>query len=230
MPHYCPKLDKAPYVCNNCSNQDFCSRVHAYYHAQKANNQYISELSSSRKSLHIDERKAKELDKLISPLIKKGQSISHIFSTHKKEIALSRKTIYNYIDRCVFEARNIDLPRKVRYKKRKTKPCAPYANSLASPKAVVVVPVLAWLPPTKIFTAFAEQKSSCCFAITISSVLSSSGNCLVQYLSVIPFDKAASSCSSSSSTLSAVTRLYTLFLISSFMKASLLCRARNNFV
>lgn len=126
MPHYCPKLDKAPYVCNNCSNQDFCSRVHAYYHAHKANNQYTSSLSSSRKSLHIDERKAKELDKLISPLIKKGQSISHIFSTHKKEIALSRKTIYNYIDRCVFEARNIDLPRKVRYKKRKAKPSEPY--------------------------------------------------------------------------------------------------------
>jgi hypothetical protein len=30
----------------------------------------------------------------------------------------SEKTIYNYIDACLFDVRNIDLPRKVKFRKR----------------------------------------------------------------------------------------------------------------
>ena len=40
------------------------------------------------------------------------------------EIACSRRTIYSYIDRGVFQARNIDLRRKVVYKQRKRKTTA----------------------------------------------------------------------------------------------------------
>lgn len=36
VPVHCSKLYKAPFVCNRCSNQDFCKKEHAYYHAQKA--------------------------------------------------------------------------------------------------------------------------------------------------------------------------------------------------
>ena len=52
------------------------------------------------------------------PLVNKGQSINHIFATHSDEIRLSKKTIYNYIDQSAFRVRNIDLPKKVRYKQR----------------------------------------------------------------------------------------------------------------
>ena len=58
-------------------------------------------------------------------MVLNGQSVSHIFANHSEEIDFSRRTIYNYIDKCVFDVRNIDLPRKVRYKKRKTKPSEP---------------------------------------------------------------------------------------------------------
>lgn len=51
----------------------------------------------------------------------KGQSINHIFATHAKEIGLSERTLYNYIDQNAFKVRNIDLPKKVRYKKRRQK-------------------------------------------------------------------------------------------------------------
>lgn len=63
-----------------------------------------------------------KLDNLISPLIIKGQSIAHIFSSHKQELSAlscSRRTLYDYIDQNLFTARNIDLPRKVKYKPRK---------------------------------------------------------------------------------------------------------------
>ncbi|CUQ05041.1 Transposase and inactivated derivatives%2C IS30 family [Blautia wexlerae] len=57
----------------------------------------------------------------MSPLLKKGQSIAHIYASHADEIACSRRTIYSYIDRGIFQARNIDLRRKVVYKQRKRK-------------------------------------------------------------------------------------------------------------
>ena len=60
-----------------------------------------------------------ELNDLISPLILKGQPLSHIFAVHADEIPVSRRTLYNYLDQRVFQARNIDLPRRVRYKKRR---------------------------------------------------------------------------------------------------------------
>jgi len=34
----------------------------------------------------------------------------------------SEKTLYNYIDACLFDIRNIDLPRKVKYRPRYKKP------------------------------------------------------------------------------------------------------------
>lgn len=60
-----------------------------------------------------------KLNNLISPLILKGQPLSHIFAVHADEIPVCRRTLYNYLDQHVFQARNIDLPRRVRYKKRK---------------------------------------------------------------------------------------------------------------
>ena len=121
VPVHCSKLDKAPFVCNRCSNQDFCKKEHAYYHAQKAESRSYAVRSESRKSIHMKEDGVRELNELVSPLIKKGQSLSHIYANHRDEIRISRRTMYNYVDKCVLDARNIDLPRKVRYRKRKHK-------------------------------------------------------------------------------------------------------------
>jgi len=60
-----------------------------------------------------------EMDYLVSPLILKGQSIAHIYATHENEIGCSRRTLYKYIDQNIFTARNVDLPRKVKYKPRR---------------------------------------------------------------------------------------------------------------
>ena len=120
IPH-CKKLDKAPFVCNSCPSQDFCSREHAYYHARKADAKSHAVQSSSRQSIHLDENEVKQLNDLVSPLIKNGQSLSHIYANHSNEIRISRRTMYRYVDSCLMDARNIDLPRKVRYKKRKKK-------------------------------------------------------------------------------------------------------------
>jgi len=62
----------------------------------------------------------KALDKLISPLILKGQPIAHIYANHKNEIKCSERTLYNYIDLRLLAVRNIDLRIKVKYKPRKS--------------------------------------------------------------------------------------------------------------
>lgn len=119
IPVHCHLLDKKPYVCNACSQRHKCSRNRAYYNARRAHANYLKRLSETRSGLRISSADLKKLDALISPLLLKGQSLGHIFSSYASEISLSRKTIYNYINLSALKARNIDLPRKVRYKKRK---------------------------------------------------------------------------------------------------------------
>lgn len=120
-PH-CPKLEKPPYVCTGCEKQKNCKRNHAYYTAHRANAAYKKELRDARISIRTDPERLLEIGELLSPLIAKGQSLNHILATHKDEIGLSEKTIYNYIDANTFSVKNIGLPKKVVYRQRKTKP------------------------------------------------------------------------------------------------------------
>lgn len=116
----CLKLTGAPYVCNGCEQKNKCRKIKYYYHAKFANDEYSEKLSSSRTGIDLSKEEAYELDKLITPLMKeKGQSIGHIYANHPDEINFSRATMYNYVDLGVFSVRNIDLPRKVKYRKRK---------------------------------------------------------------------------------------------------------------
>ena len=116
----CYKLTGAPYVCNGCEQKNNCRKIKYYYYSKFANDEYEETLRLSRRGINLSKEEAYEIDKLIGPLIKeKKQSISHIYANHPDEIWFSRTTMYNYVDLGVFSFRNIDLPRKVKYKKRK---------------------------------------------------------------------------------------------------------------
>lgn len=118
-PFKCPKLHKPPYVCNNCETRQACHYCKRYYHAIDAQHTYERTLYDSRKGINLTPEELQELNDLISPLVLKGQPLSHIFAVHADEIPVCRRTLYNYFDQSIFKARNIDLPRRVRYKKRK---------------------------------------------------------------------------------------------------------------
>ncbi|MEG0672310.1 IS30 family transposase, partial [Clostridium sp.] len=115
----CSKPNRYPYVCNGCSNIATCTNEKSYYKAKVADTKYKEILTSSREGLNITSDELEKLDKIISPLILKGQSIYHIFTNHKDEISCCERTLYSYFDKNAFTARNIDLPRKVKYKPRK---------------------------------------------------------------------------------------------------------------
>lgn len=115
----CGKLNKAPYVCNNCKSLNSCTYKRWIYIAKYSNDCYREILSSSREGINQTPESMQKIDNLVSPLILKGQSLSHIYSTHSKDLNCARRTLYKYIDNQVLTARNIDLPRKVKYKPRK---------------------------------------------------------------------------------------------------------------
>lgn len=117
----CDKLKKAPYVCNSCNQVRSCTLSKRYYDAKEANKAYERTRSDSRKGIDLTAKELERLDALITPLIKQGQSIHQICVNNADEIMVDERTIYNYIDSGVLSVGNIDLPRKVRYKKRKKK-------------------------------------------------------------------------------------------------------------
>lgn len=115
--YHCTKLDKAPFVCNACSKKCNCRLDKAYYRATTAHRQYRTVLVESRTGINISPEHLTKLDELITPLILQGQSPYMILQNHP-EIPYSEKTLYNYIESGVLSVKNIDLPKKVKYKIR----------------------------------------------------------------------------------------------------------------
>ena len=59
------------------------------------------------------------LNSILTPLIcEQNQSIHQVIINNKNKIMFSDKTIYKYIDLGILNVRNIDLPRKVRFRNR----------------------------------------------------------------------------------------------------------------
>lgn len=117
----CDKLNTAPFVCNGCINKNKCTLEKCFYNPSLAHNEYKSILSESREGISYSEEEIVTIDKLVSPLIMKGQSLNHICANNKDSLMVSRRTLYRLVDYNVLTARNIDLPRKVKYSKRKVK-------------------------------------------------------------------------------------------------------------
>ena len=115
--YHCDKLDKAPYVCNGCKKKTGCNLDKSYYRATTAHKQYKTLLIESRTGINISPEELVWLDELVTPLIKQGHSPYMILQNHP-EIELSEKTLYNYIESGALTAKNIDLPKKVKYKVR----------------------------------------------------------------------------------------------------------------
>ena len=120
----CRRIHHAPHVCNGCGIRNCRQNTKYYYRAQHAEQLYKEVLSSSRKGINKTPLELDDMDNIVSPLLKQGQPLGHIFVTHGDELGCSRRTLYNYIDQGAFSADNLDLPRKVRYKPRKKRPPA----------------------------------------------------------------------------------------------------------
>jgi len=115
----CKVESRAPYVCNNCSKSRSCLFERYLYNAEYANREYQTRLHESRKGIDLTRDELAALDALVSPLIRKGQPLVHIYNEHSDDIPCSLRTLYGYISSGYLTARNIDMRRAVKYKKRR---------------------------------------------------------------------------------------------------------------
>lgn len=118
----CINRFKSPYVCNGCATVKKCTLTKTIYDALEAQRQATDKISQSRSGILSTEGEITRINEIIVPLVKQGQSIHQIYLNHKDELMCSEKTLYNYVDACLFDIRNIDLPRKVKYRPRYKKP------------------------------------------------------------------------------------------------------------
>lgn len=117
----CALLKKPPYVCNGCGRKNECTLEKHRYDAVLAQKEYEDVRSESRSGFNLTEEERKQMDSVISPLIKNGQSIHHILVNNPDKILCCEKTVYTYAENGLFSARNIDMPRKIRFRPRKKK-------------------------------------------------------------------------------------------------------------
>lgn len=118
----CHKHDKAPYVCNACYYKNQCKKNRYYYNARYADARVKKRRSSSRSGVRVSDEDLKNIGKIIRPLLKKGQPLTHIYAEHANEFPIGLRTLYNYIDqKKIRGVANIDLRRKVGYKARRKK-------------------------------------------------------------------------------------------------------------
>ena len=117
----CDRTNKAPFVCDGCTEKKKknCGFNKYFYFAEKAEAKSKEVRSESRSGIRLDDSELKTLDEVLSPLILQGQPLSHICNTHKEEIPVCERSIYNYIDSGKLSIGNLDLRRKVKYRRRR---------------------------------------------------------------------------------------------------------------
>lgn len=118
----CNILKKPPYVCNACPNKRYCTKHKLYYNAKLAQENSDYNLVNSRTGVDITPEVVDEIENTIVPLIKdKKQSINQVYINHSDILYFCKTSFYKYVDLGVFSLSNLDLPKKVKYKKRKSK-------------------------------------------------------------------------------------------------------------
>lgn len=114
----CRHRFKAPYVCNGCREVKKCTLVKTMYSAIEAHGDATERLSEARSGIFSTEGEIKRMNDIIVPLIRQGHSIHQIYVNNKDHFMCCEKTLYNYVEGCLFDVRDIDMPSKVKYRPR----------------------------------------------------------------------------------------------------------------
>ena len=114
----CERIVKAPYVCNGCKKVTGCKLDRYKYSAERAEKGYKAELSESRQGISLSEAEMAELDKIITPGIRNGQSVAHIILSNIGKIPVGEATLYRYLEEGYFSVTGFDMRRKLHYKPR----------------------------------------------------------------------------------------------------------------
>ena len=117
----CPKLLKAPFVCNGCKQKSSvsCHYMRRIYIAKTAQDEYERTLVESREGIALNKAEFYENDRILSERIEAGQHIYHILQS--SDIKTSKSSVYRYFHKGYLSASIVSLPRAVKFKARKDK-------------------------------------------------------------------------------------------------------------
>jgi IS30 family transposase len=118
----CSRLEAPPYVCNGCKDESKCVLHKQYYLHHLASRHYREHLVLSREGANITEEELLAIDALVSPLIRKGQSLHHILVNNPDRFSVNEKTLYRYVAGGLLRAKNGDMPRVCTLRPRARKP------------------------------------------------------------------------------------------------------------
>ena len=115
----CPKLLKAPFVCNPCDKRNrSCAFAKQFYHAKHAQKAYETLLVESREGIPLNKESFYEMDTVISEGIDRGQHLYHIMKSN--DLGVSKSTVYRHLKRGYLSVSPIDFPRVVKFKPRRS--------------------------------------------------------------------------------------------------------------
>lgn len=101
-------------------SKKLCNKDKYIYSAKYAEAAVSRQRYESRQGFRISDAQLKEMDELVTRLVKKGQLLTYIYAEHEAELPVSLRNMYNYIDSGKMTIRNIDLRRKTRYRQCKS--------------------------------------------------------------------------------------------------------------
>jgi len=122
VPARCKRLEHPPFCCNGCPKQRNCTIRRHVYDAEKAHAKTLARLKDVRCGILLSQTELEHTDRLVSPLLKKGQSVHHIYLNHADEVFCSERTLYSLIGSNRLTARNLDLRLTVRRRVKHPKP------------------------------------------------------------------------------------------------------------
>lgn len=147
----CPKLLKAPFVCNGCEKQNHANCIYPRrkYTAKIAQKEYETVLVESREGIPLNKEEFYENERIISQAVKNGQHIYHAIKANN--LTVSKSTVYRHINNGYYEISPIDLPRAVKFKPRKAKKGEYVPQGIKMNRSYTD------------FLAFIEENPNCCY-------------------------------------------------------------------
>lgn len=106
-------------LCNGCSKKAHCHLEKHFYDGTIAENAYRKKLTDTRNGFNLTLSELIHINEVVSPRIKKGQSLYHIMKDEEVSLNISESTLRRLIANGETDVCLIDLPETVKRKKRK---------------------------------------------------------------------------------------------------------------
>lgn len=104
----CPRLLRAPFVCNGCQRRKWCRLEKHMYYARQAQQEYERKLVESRSGVSMNREEFWENDRILTERVRAGQHIYHAIQCGG--ITCSKSTVYRHIKQGHLSIGPLDTP------------------------------------------------------------------------------------------------------------------------